>query len=174
MTITTTTNTNGHAATGAALSTSHEDLMRELERVIVDGDLAKLTPGERVAYYMRVCQSVGLNAATRPFDFMKDKDGKLRLYARKDCTDQLRAIHDVSVSLQPATHYPGIIAWKATATKRGGRQDESIGAVPGEGLKGETLANAKGGWKVLLIIGGIAGMAGGWIVPAFVKKMMGW
>ena len=39
---------------------------------------------------------------------------------------------------------------------------------------GETLANAKGGWKVLLIIGGIAGMAGGWIVPAAVKKMMGW
>jgi len=39
---------------------------------------------------------------------------------------------------------------------------------------GETLANAKGGWKVLLIIGGIAGMAGGWIVPAAVKRFMGW
>ena len=37
----------------------------------------------------------------------------------------------------------------------------------------DLLANAKGGWKVLLIIGGIAGMAGGWIVPAFVKRMMG-
>ena len=39
---------------------------------------------------------------------------------------------------------------------------------------GETLANAKGGGKVLLIIGGIAGMAGGWIVPAAVKRFMGW
>lgn len=38
----------------------------------------------------------------------------------------------------------------------------------------DTLASAKGGWKVLLIIGGIAGMAGGWIVPAAVKRFMGW
>jgi hypothetical protein len=38
----------------------------------------------------------------------------------------------------------------------------------------DTLASAKGGWKVLLIIGGIAGMVGGWIVPTFVKRMMGW
>jgi len=37
-----------------------------------------------------------------------------------------------------------------------------------------TLASAKGGWKVLLMIGGIAGMIGGWIVPAFVKRLMGW
>ena len=38
----------------------------------------------------------------------------------------------------------------------------------------DTLASAKGGWKVLLMIGGIAGMIGGWIVPAFVKRLMGW
>lgn len=38
----------------------------------------------------------------------------------------------------------------------------------------DLLANAKGGWKVLLIIGGIAGMAAGWIVPAAVKQFMGW
>ena len=37
-----------------------------------------------------------------------------------------------------------------------------------------TLASAKGGWKVLLMIGGIAGMIGGWIVPGFVKRLMGW
>ena len=39
---------------------------------------------------------------------------------------------------------------------------------------GDTLASAKGGGKVLLIIGGIAGMVGGWIVPTFVKRLMGW
>ena len=38
----------------------------------------------------------------------------------------------------------------------------------------DTLASAKGGWKVLLMIGGIAGMIGGWIVPAFVKRLRGW
>ncbi len=38
----------------------------------------------------------------------------------------------------------------------------------------DTLASAKGGWKVLLIIGGIAGMVGGWVVPAILRKMLGW
>ena len=38
----------------------------------------------------------------------------------------------------------------------------------------DTLASIKGGWKVLALIGGIAGMIGGWVVPAFIKRMMGW
>lgn len=37
----------------------------------------------------------------------------------------------------------------------------------------ELLANAKGGWKTLLIIGGIAGTIGGWIIPTFVKRLIG-
>ncbi len=38
----------------------------------------------------------------------------------------------------------------------------------------EMLASIKGGWNVLALIGGIAGMIGGWVVPAFIKRMMGW
>ncbi len=37
----------------------------------------------------------------------------------------------------------------------------------------DLLANAKGGWKTLLIIGGIAGTIGGWIVPTVLKKLIG-
>ena len=73
--------------TGAAL----------LERVVVGGDLSKLSAEERMTYYRDVCESVGLNPLTRPFEYIT-LNGKLTLYARKDCTDQLRAIHGVSVT----------------------------------------------------------------------------
>lgn len=38
----------------------------------------------------------------------------------------------------------------------------------------EMLAAIKGGWKTLTAIGAAAGLFGGWIVPAFLKRMMGW
>lgn len=39
---------------------------------------------------------------------------------------------------------------------------------------GDTIASAKGGWKVLTLVGGIAGLVGGWVVPAILRKLMGW
>ena len=59
-----------------------------VEAVIAKGDLSKLTPGERTQYYVQVCESVGLNPLTKPFEYIT-LNGKLVLYARKDCTDLL-------------------------------------------------------------------------------------
>jgi len=64
-----------------------------LERVVMVGDLSKLSPVERVAYYARVCESLGLNPLTRPFDYLwlgRNDDKRLVLYARRDATDQIR------------------------------------------------------------------------------------
>ena len=36
------------------------------------------------------------------------------------------------------------------------------------------ITKAEGGWKTLIAIGGIGGVIGGWVVPAFIKRMMGW
>jgi len=75
----------------------------KLEQVLIVGDLATLTPIERVDYYKRVCDSLGINHLTRPFEYILFKEydsnapAKLSLYARKDCTEQLRRIHQVSV-----------------------------------------------------------------------------
>ncbi|MEI6916643.1 MAG: hypothetical protein WCL39_16020, partial [Armatimonadota bacterium] len=68
-----------------------------LERVLLSGDLAKLTPADRVDYYRCVCESIGLNPLTRPFEYIL-LNNKLTLYARKDATDQLRDIHKVSIT----------------------------------------------------------------------------
>src|SRR5215468_9413488 len=68
-----------------------------LEELLLAGDLAKLSPQERLDYYAKVCSSLGLNPLTKPFEYIK-LNGKLQLYARRDCTEQLRKLHNVSIT----------------------------------------------------------------------------
>ncbi|HEX8773737.1 MAG TPA: hypothetical protein VF735_09000 [Pyrinomonadaceae bacterium] len=112
-----------------------------MERVIVAGDLSKLTPADRTRYYNAVCQSVGLNPFTRPFEYIT-LNNKLTLYARKDCTDQLRKINNVSVQIVGREKSEDVYIVTARATTHDGRTDESIGAVSIKGLSGDALCNA--------------------------------
>lgn len=112
-----------------------------LERVVIGGDLSKLTATDRLTYYRAVCESVGLNPLTRPFEYLV-LSGKTVLYARRDATDQLRKLHGVSVAIVAREQHGDVYAVTARATDRGGRHDESVGAVPTSGLRGELLANA--------------------------------
>ncbi len=112
-----------------------------IQEVLLGGDLAKLTPAQRLAYYKRVCESVGLNPLTQPFAYI-NLNGKLVLYALKAATDQLRALHRISVDIKTREVIDGVYVVTAGATKPDGRRDESTGAVPIEHVKGEARANA--------------------------------
>lgn len=114
-----------------------------IERVVTVGDLAKLTPAERITYYNEVCRSIGLNPLTRPFEFIT-LNSKLTLYARKDCTDQLRKMQRVSVKIVARDMHEtvGLYVVTASASTPDGRTDESIGAVSIAGLRADALANA--------------------------------
>src|SRR5687768_9377759 len=112
-----------------------------LEQVVIGGDLANLNPEQRVTYYNRTCESMGLNPLTRPFEYIT-LNGKLRLYARRDCTDQLRKIHGVSIEKVEHQEVSGVYVVTAYAKDKAGKIDSDIGAVPIEGLKGEFRANA--------------------------------
>jgi hypothetical protein len=112
-----------------------------LEKVVVGGDLSALSPAERMGYYRAVCESVGLNPLTRPFEYLK-LNGKLVLYARKDATDQMRSIHGISIELVSRVEVGDCYVVTAKATNSYGRTDESTGVVAVGGLKGEALANA--------------------------------
>jgi hypothetical protein len=112
-----------------------------VERVVAAGDLSKLTAQERVAYYKATCDSLGLNPLTRPFEYIV-LNGKMTLYARKDCTDQLRRLHHMSRCIISREVINGIYVVTARATMPSGEQDESIGAVSIEGLSKDALANA--------------------------------
>jgi hypothetical protein len=112
-----------------------------IESVVIGGDLSKLTPEQRLSYYKSVCSSLGLNPLTKPFDYIT-LNGKLTLYARKDAADQLRKLHDVSITKLERERIDSIYTVTAYAQDKQGRQDSSIGAVNIDGLKGDALANA--------------------------------
>lgn len=113
-----------------------------VERVMLLGDLSKLSAEERVSYYLQMCHSLGLNPLTKPFDYL-NLGGKLVLYARKDATDQLRKIHGVSIVQLETKSEEGTYTVTAHAKDDTGREDCDIGVVPIANLKADFLANAK-------------------------------
>lgn len=112
-----------------------------LEQVLVNGDLSKLSGHDRLAYYRKVCESLGLNPLTKPFDYIT-LNGKLTLYANRTCTEQLREKREVSTVLTDKRFEEGLYIVTAKATLPNGRTDESTGAVPIDKLTGEARANA--------------------------------
>ena len=112
-----------------------------IEAVITKGDLSKLTPVEKTAYYNEVCRSVGLNPFTRPFEYIS-LSGKLTLYARREATDQLRKLNGISLEVISRDVSDGILTVHVRAQDKTGRVDEEFGAVSIKGLAGEALANA--------------------------------
>ena len=113
-----------------------------IEKVLIQGDLSQLTESDRVAYYSRLCESLGLNPLTQPFAYIK-LNGKLKLYALREATEQLRRIHNVSVRITSREFIAdSIYVVTAQASLPDGRCDESIGAVSVTNLQGEALANA--------------------------------
>lgn len=112
-----------------------------LESILVDGNLDKLTPAQRLDYYAATCKSLGLNPLTKPFAYIR-LNGKTTLYALKETTDQLRKNHGISVRITAREMLESSYVVTAFATDRDGRTDESTGAVPMTGLQGEAHSNA--------------------------------
>lgn len=118
-------------------------LSEKIENVLINGDLSKLTVEERMNYYRKVCETMGLNPYTKPFAYLV-LNGTMQLYALKNCTDQLRSIHGVSVDHAIPNHDKelGIYAVVAEGHDRSNRRDTGLGVVNVKGLAGEALANA--------------------------------
>lgn len=111
------------------------------ELALIENDLSKLQPEERLNLYNKTCESLGLNPLTQPFAYIK-MNGKVSLYAKKDCTDQLRKIHGVSVEIVSKEKINDIYVVTAKATDKTGRVDEDMGTVNIKGLSGDALGNA--------------------------------
>ena len=125
-----------------ALAPSPQSLPSEvMEKVVIGGDLAGLNAAQRAEYYGAVCRSLGLNPLTKPFEYL-ELNGKLRLYALRDCADQLRRLHGISISIANRECTSDLYVVTARAKDRHGREDESTGAVTVGNLKGDALANA--------------------------------
>lgn len=114
-----------------------------MESVLINGDLSQLTPDQRSSYYMNVCDSVGLNPLTKPFEYIVLND-KLTLYAKRDATDQLRKVHGISIIITTREKLDGVYIITAKAVTRDGREDESTGAVALEKEDGEWSQSSSG------------------------------
>ena len=101
-----------------------------LEAVLVRGDLSQLTAPQRLDYLRAVCESVHLNPLTQPFSYI-EFDGKLILYAKKDCAEQLRNIHRITTKIVSRQTEPDGSTYSviAQASMPNGRSEDAIGVV---------------------------------------------
>jgi hypothetical protein len=113
----------------------------KLKNVIMKGDLSQLSDLEKIEHQKNVCESVGLNPLTNPFEYVK-LSGKLTLYAKRDAADQLRQLHGVSITIAHQEESEGVYEVKVLAKDKHGRTDEDLGVVTIAGLRGEARANA--------------------------------
>lgn len=118
-----------------------------IEKVLVGGDLSELCQEDRYDYYKKVCKSLKLNPLTQPFGYFSI-DGKMSLYAKKDCAEQLRKIHGVSITNleREFRTEDNLILVTVTAKDATGRVDVATGVLEladktGKTLKGKALAN---------------------------------
>lgn len=118
-----------------------DDAAEMLGQVVIHGDLSRLGPSDKVAYYAKVCESLGINPLTKPFEYIR-LNGKEVLYATRSCAEQLRQRHRVSLEIVSRETIGDVYVVTARATLPSGRTDESTGAVSLDQLKGESLANA--------------------------------
>jgi hypothetical protein len=125
----------------ALAKTDEQPTPATIEDVLIRGDLSKLTEKDRTDYYLRVCHSVGLNPLTQPFEYLV-LNGKLKLYAKRDATDQLRKINGISIEIISQKVADGLLTVHARAKDKTGRTDEDFGVVPFKGGGNESAANA--------------------------------
>ena len=114
-----------------------------MERLLLARDLSGLDEEQRIEYYHEMCDSLGLNPLTKPFEYIV-LDERLVLYATKDCAAQLRKKHRISIAIKSREQQGDIHLVTVTATLKqinssSERQDEAIGAVATAYYKGGQL-----------------------------------
>lgn len=111
--------------------------------LIIDGDLSRLHPSDKVLYYRGYCERLGLDPFTKPFDLLR-LQGREVLYLTRSGAQQLNKMHGVSHQIisRELMQEPGIFQVIARATLPDGRFTESMSAVSIANLKGEAYCNA--------------------------------
>lgn len=108
----------------------------KIEQMLSSDNLSQLTPEQRSAYYMRVCESTGLNPYTRPFRYIS-LNGKLTLYATKDAADQLRQHHNISIDKLDIRFEDDWIIVTVGGHDNTSRTDSDIGVVNKKDMRGD-------------------------------------
>lgn len=111
-----------------------------MSSVVLNGDVSKLKPEQKVSYYIELCKRVGIDPATQPFKLLK-LNGKEVFYADKSATQQLSKLHNISHEIVKRERVEDVYVVTVRATMNGRHTDED-GAVTIGNAKGDVLANA--------------------------------
>jgi hypothetical protein len=122
----------------ASLSTMDQETISKL---VLGGDLSKLTPEQKVSYYGYRCKALNLDPATKPFDLLK-LNGKEVLYATRECSNQISQRDGLSATVVKQEAVNDVYMVTARVTDSKGRQTDDVGCVPIKGVTGDALCNA--------------------------------
>ena len=99
-----------------------------IHSIVIKGDMSGLSQEQAVAYYNYRCQQVGLDPSAKPFHLLV-LNGKKLLYANAGATQQLCAVHKLSVSIINRERFEGVYLVSVRVTGQDGRVTENDGAV---------------------------------------------
>lgn len=112
-----------------------------IERLVIDGDIGKLGPADRLTYYYAMCRRAGLDPLSQPLEYLK-LNGKTVLYFKRASTDQIASNRKLSRRIVRAEMVGNVYLVVAECSDASGRVEQSTGAVSTQGLGGEALVNA--------------------------------
>lgn len=112
-----------------------------ISSIVINGDISKLSPQQKVSYYHQFCERLGLDPLSQPFKLLR-LNGKEVLYCDRSGAQQLNKIHKVSHEIKARETVSGCYVVTAQASTPDGRHTESIGAVTIDNLRGDNLCNA--------------------------------
>ena len=112
-----------------------------LNKLVMSGNLAGLKPDEQRAYYIYRCKLLDLDPATQPFDLIT-LQGKLTLYAKKECASQLASKRNLSATIVSQGVQGELYVVQARCKGGDGRETDDLGAVSIKGKSGDDLCNA--------------------------------
>jgi len=112
-----------------------------ISSIVINGDISRLSPEQKVSYYQQFCERVGLDPLSQPFKLLR-LNGKEILYCDRSGAQQLNKIHRVSHEIRARETVNGCYVVTAQASTPDGRHTESIGAVTIDNLRGDNLCNA--------------------------------
>ena len=119
--------------TGLARTTDSLD-PAALESLVLRGDIAGLSPAQKVQHYLGMCRILGLDPATQPLAYLK-LSGKEVLYVTRGATDRLAAMHGLNREIIDGPRVMDLAGTKLVyavcrATLPGGRYETATATVP--------------------------------------------
>ena len=118
----------------AEITADAKTTARVVESMVLRGDISALSPEERAKFYLQMCSSLGLAAASQPLAVLR-LNGKEILYPTRGATDQLAAIHRLTRRMIDGPRVIDLAGTKLVfavceATHPNGRVETATATVP--------------------------------------------